>query len=205
MIILNNSIESTNRLDEMNLTLDQIKEIAFRASSARNSAVSNHPITAPGQFSYLEGVRAMRDVLVTDKSDWDKLIDKNLEFVINKKTGDKILFQNVDFACIPDHDPQPASKRNGSYKRRVISSNQGELPNFESEVESTNTWMICVSEQDSQVSVEFSLAGEVLQSGKYMYLERIFISQDQNIDDFDKIGDSHEEGSYNDDFIISEK
>ncbi len=197
--------EVKNRLTHLDISYDQISSIAKRAISQKLNAVSNHPANAAGTFAYHEGVRAMRDVLV-DGETWKKLVENGIEYIENPIKKIRIIYQNVDFACNPEHAPQPISKRGGTAKCDAINSNQGDI--FGVDLIPSNVWVICVSENNGTIDAEFSLPTEMTKNGFFsQFAERIFILQNSEIENAtDTFDDSSEnvEG-YDDNINISFK
>lgn len=194
--------EIKSRLAQIDLTINKLSEVAKRAIAQKSSAVSNHPVNAPGTFAYHEGVRAMRDIFVDDVT-WKKSVENGIEYIENPSKKIKIMYQNVDHACNRSRDPQPISKRGGIAKRNAISSNQLDL--FGRETPSTNVWVICVSENKGIVNAEISLPAEILKNGCFShFIERIFILQNHDLEN--NSNNSEDSGDqYNDDIRISLK
>lgn len=194
--------EVKNRLEKLDLDMNQIAEIAKRAISKKYNATLNHPLNTPGTFSYHEGVNSMREIIVDDIS-WHRFIKNGIEYIDNPIKNIRVIFQNVDCACDLLNDPQPISKRGGSAKRAAISSNQDDL--FGHELTPTNVWVICVSEQNGIINAEISMPTEISKNGRFsQFIERIFVLQNYKIDDFrDNIPDNEE--TYDDEIKISLK
>jgi hypothetical protein len=194
--------EVKNRLGTLDLKMNQIADIAKRAISKKYNATPNHPLNAPGTFSYHEGVNAMREI-VTDGVKWKRLVQNGIEYIDNPSKNIRIIYQNVDYACNSSHDPQPTSKRGGSAKRDAISSNQTDL--FGRELTPTNVWVICVSENKGIINAEISMPTEILKNGSFsQFVERIFVLQNHRVDDL-KDNQADTEDNYDDDIIISLK
>ncbi|MGR9012029.1 MAG: hypothetical protein ACU83U_00140 [Gammaproteobacteria bacterium] len=194
--------EVKNRLENLDLKMNQIADIAKRAISKKYNATLNHPLNAPGTFSYHEGVNAMREI-VTDGVTWKRLVQNGIEYIDNPGKNIRIIYQNVDYACNSSHDPQPTSKRGGSAKRDAISSNQTDL--FGRELTPTNVWVICVSENNGIINAEISMPTEILKNGSFsQFVERIFVLQNHRVDDL-KDNQTDTEDNYDDDIIISLK
>ncbi len=197
--------EVKNRLTHLDISYDQISIIAKRAISQKLNAVSNHPANAAGTFAYHEDVRAMRDILVNGKN-WKKLTENGIEYIDNPIKKIRVIYQNVDFACNKDHDPQPISKRGGAAKFDAINSNQSDI--FNTVQIPSNVWVICVSENNGVIDAEFSLPTEMTKNGYFsQFAERVFILQSSEIenatDSFDVSSDNDED--YDDNISISLK
>jgi len=82
---------------------------ADEAYTARLAATDNHPPFAGGMFSFLEGVRAIRDALVGDQ--WARRDIGGVSYVENSITRVRIGFWNVDRACdvgrVPVRNSEP--------------------------------------------------------------------------------------------------
>lgn len=194
--------EVKNRLAKLDLEMNQIAEIATRAISKKSNATLNHPLNAPGTFSYHEGVNSMREIVV-DGIKWKRLVENGIEYIDNPIKNIRVIFQNVDYACNSSHDPQPTSKRGGSAKRDAISSNQLDL--FGRELTPTNVWVICVSENKGIINAEISMPTKISKNGSFsQFVERIFVLQNHRVDDLkDNLTDN--EDNYDDDIKISLK
>lgn len=190
LIISNKEHEVKSKLAQLDLTKDSLSDVAKRAVAQKFTAVSNHPRNAPGTFAYHEGVKALRDIFVGNN--WEKQTEKNIEYIFNPNKKIKVIYQNVDFACIDDYDPQPISKHGGTAKRSAISSNQLEL--FKLERPISNVYVFCVSEKDGVVNAELSLPTDISPKG-YMsnFSERIFILMDYS---FENYADINTNGMY---------
>jgi len=196
--------EVKNRLQELDLTNQQLSEIAKRAIAEKFNAVENHPVSAPGTFAYHAGVKAMRDILV-DGSKWKKLVEKNIEYVENLDKKIKMIYQNVDYAC-GSNDPQPIARRRGIAKQNSISSNQMPLFELELQLPKCNVFVLCVSENNGIVNAELSLPTEISPKGKFLnFVERIFILKDFDIENADTSGTDSNRNEYDDDIQISMK
>lgn len=193
--------EVKNKLQELDLTIDQLSEISKRAIAEKFNAVGNHPVSAPGTFAYHAGVKAMRDILVGSK--WSKLVEKNIEYVENSDKKIRMIFQNVDCACGAE-DPQPIAKRRGIAKQNSLSLNQ--MPLFELELPKCNVFVLCVSEKGGKVNAELSRPTEISPKGKFLnFVERIFILKDFDIENANTSGTDSDRDEYDDDIQISMK
>ena len=177
-----------NRLQELGMKNNQLSKVAERAISQKRNAVLNHPRNAPGMFAYLEGVRALRDIIV-DGSTWNTLTQNNLEYIENNTLKIKILYQNVDCACDKMHDPQPLHKRTATAKQNAINSNQDDI--FGVDLSPTNVWLFCVSENKGEINAELSLPAKLENGSFYGFYERIFILKGYHPDDIKKSNDNN--------------
>lgn len=192
-----------SRLEQLDLTKDKLSEVAKRAIAQKFNAVSNHPVNAPGTFAYHEGVRALREIFA-DGDKWNKLVERGIEYIENPDKKIRVIYQNVDHACIESNDPQPISKRGGTAKRNAISSNQLEL--FEREIPISNVFVLCVSENNGIVNAELSLPTDISEDGYLSkFIERIFILQDYDYENHNKSDDNSDKDEYDDEFRISLK
>lgn len=199
--------EINNRLEHINLTKHKLCQVANRAIAQKLNAVSNHPVNTPGIFAYHEGVKAMRDIFV-DGETWIKSVENGIEYIVNPVKKIKVIYQNVDYACNPDHAPQPISRRGGTAKRAAISSNQLEM--FERSCDPVNVLVICVSENNGIVNGEISRPSNITARGYFSdFMERIFFLQNHNPENINPENrrTNSDDGSdkYDDDILISLK
>ena len=168
--------EVESRLSQFGVTNDEIKAIALQAASARASATDLHPINAPGLFSYLEGVAAMRELFLP--KGWQISRTMGIEAVKSDFYKTAIIFQNVDLAC-GDFDPNPISRK-GEGAKKLLDNPTGYLWNSMEEEElskeNEKIWFLCVSINNNKLNAELSRPKSLLGYQFGLFLERIFIN-----------------------------
>ncbi|HRK98461.1 MAG TPA: hypothetical protein PLE43_08315 [Alphaproteobacteria bacterium] len=173
--------EVESRLYEFGATKDSLLKIIHAAAGGRNLAVANDPKTAGGQFAYIYGTRALRDVFLS--LGWKKDRHDNIESVVNPDNGIKIIFQNVDIAADTLRAPKAISGK-GAASARIIDFAQPNLfPEFNDEEEqkaNQSVWFFCVSVNGDDVRAELSRPYS-LEGGQFSdFIERIFILQNND-------------------------
>lgn len=182
------------RLTLFDVKIEDLQGVALEAISARNDATPLHPSNAPGMYSYMAGVAALRMIFL-GKPGWKISRRKGVEAVVNANLGTVILFQNVDFAC-GRHDPNPITVK-GEGVTRLVDNPSGFLWAYMAEedqnLENRHVWFFCVSSHGDQVRAELSRPRAIDNGNFGTFAERIFIVQDsgwsitnENLDkDFD--------------------
>ena len=171
------------RLAHFRVKKDDIVRVALSALAARNDSVSDDPKTAKGQFSYIYGVRAMRQAFIP--AGYERISRGNIESVYDAAQARKIMFQTVDIACVESQFPQPISEI-GAAKETVIENSYPYL--FEemqkaedrrqkalTEYERAEAWYVCTSFANGTVSCELSRPQGVINTEFSGFIERIFI------------------------------
>lgn len=169
------------KLGVFGCTVEVLQDVALAAVAARNEATALHPMNAPGMYSYMEGVAALRAAFLPIDG-WEIYRRKNVEGVQNKKLGLVVLFQNVDRAC-GSHDPIPVSQK-GEAVTDLVDNPTGYLFDFmEKEAkaaENTQVWFFCVSCRGEEVQAELSRPREIRDGNFGTLAERIFILTDSD-------------------------
>ena len=175
------SHEISRKLSEFNVTKKELQGIALEAISARNEATSFHPSNAPGTYSYMAGVAALRMIFVR-KAGWEISRHKGVEAVVNRDLGTVILFQNVDNAC-GRHDPCPITVK-GEGVTKLVDNPSGFLWAYMAEedqnLENKYVWFFCVSSHKDEVRAELSRPRAIDNGNFGTFAERIFIIQDSD-------------------------
>lgn len=121
-LIVRKPIDVTNRLADLNWTLDELLEIPSAMVRARNSCTLNHPASAPGWFSWAEGVFRTREIglakgLVREDVD-------GIPWTLDKKRNVRFTVANTDDGTgIENRIPQQRSKK-GPGTDRAVDGNQ---------------------------------------------------------------------------------
>jgi|SRR5271165_955485 len=172
------------RLVPFEATRPELIEIVKGVVGARADAVENDPVTAEGLFAYIFGTRYLRSIF---RSKGYLLHRKdNIEGVSHPARNLRIIYQSVDQASSPSHDPQAVSGK-GSAADRLIGDAQGSLFTNEelaaaqtlnfSRID-TGVWFFCVSVNGDKVCAELSLPLKVEGGNFKGFIERIFIVRD---------------------------
>ncbi|MFC6632953.1 hypothetical protein [Microbulbifer taiwanensis] len=179
--IYRESHEIPGELSQFDVSVSELQQVALAAISARNEATALHPQNAPGMYSYMAGVAALRALFI-QKRDWEIARPNGVEAVANKRLEKLILFQNVDFAC-GRHDPNPVSSK-GRGVAALVDNPSGYLWDYMAEearqCENLHTWFFCVSCNGDEVRAELSRPRAVENGNFGTFAERIFIIQDED-------------------------
>lgn len=182
--IFKNADESDLRLKELGLRKALLVKVAEAAHLARLNTTPNHAVNAAGTYSYHEGIRTLRDLLVG--ADWRASRKDNVEYIENKKLNVRVGFCNVTYAASTVHDPDPVSPRKSATSAACYANNQqygldfGSINNL---TDVPKTYYLMVG---TDGTAELSLPLEC-ESGKFSELvERIFVvtADDLDSDDF---------------------
>ncbi|WP_444925895.1 hypothetical protein ACJJI4_17085 [Microbulbifer sp. TRSA002] len=173
--------EVPGELSQFNVSISELQKVALEAISARNEATSLHPQNAPGMYSYMAGVAALRALFI-QKQGWEMARPNGVEAVKNEQQGKLILFQNVDVAC-GRHDPNPLSSK-GKGVAALVDNPSGYLWDYMADDaqqnENLHTWFFCVSCKEEEVRAELSRPRAVKNGNFGTFAERIFIIQDED-------------------------
>lgn len=124
MPVLVEALAVQTRLEEIGVSVADLIAIARSAVGARRSATLDHPATAAGLLSWIEGTGTMRNAL--GHKGWQRSRENGIESVYNPESGVRIAFQNADRAGDEHHDPLATSDK-GPASAHYVASNQGEL------------------------------------------------------------------------------
>jgi hypothetical protein len=171
------------RLADFGISRQEILQIPLLALGARNDSVPFDPRTAKGQFSYIYGVRAMRQAFVP--VGYDVVSRQNIESVYHPGVGRKIMFQTVDCACLESQIPEAISDI-GIGKEAVIQKSSRYL--FEemqreddlrwktlSDFDRAEAWYLCTAFVNDTVTCELSRPEGVVDKQFSGFVERIFV------------------------------
>lgn len=202
-IIIREDQDVESALNKIGLTRDVVIKVALSAAAARAESLAVDPLSAPGTFSYIHGVRVIRLNLL--KQGWRLSRQGNVESTINDKLGVQLCFQNVDVACSEDKNPHAISGK-GTASRNLVDAGQIELfdpsPSANSGASllgtSPTVWLICVSVEGFSVRAEVSCPKSFEGSQFEDFHQRIFVldedfepnpthnsDDNEDIDDFD--------------------
>ena len=171
------------RLADFRTDREAVRYIARAAMGARNDSIPFDPKTAKGLFSYIYGVRALREVFVANAG-YELVSRQNIEAVYDAPRL-KIMFQTVETACVLGADPKAITDI-GVAKQAVIENAERSLfPEIELETqrriaaltdyERAEAWYLCVAFGGSGVTCELSRPSGVIDKQFAGFAERIFI------------------------------
>lgn len=171
------------RLRELGLDRSSLIQVAKQAFMNRNESVAADPINAPGQLSYIFGVRELRLQLLP--KGWEIDREDNIEGTINPGTGIKIVFQNADLAC-DAKDPKAISDKGPANQKLVERSASYHLFEEDEMAEQAaieisllknkcSVWYYFVSYKDDEVRAEISRPAAILGGQFTNFQERIFV------------------------------
>ncbi len=175
--------EVDRRLDDLfAVSRNDLIEVVRLALAQRLNCVAADALSAPGQKSYLHGTKHLR--LLFLRNGWEIDRRENIESSFDPKSGRRVVFQNVDAACLPFKHPKAISGKGPAADRQVENA-QGQLfpPGMAPEaipphkIASLNSslWYFCVSFDDENVCAELSLPAHVKSNNFHGFIERIFI------------------------------
>jgi len=124
MPVLVEAVAVQTRLEEIGVTVADLIAIARSAVGARRSATLDHPATAAGLLSWIEGTGTTRNIL--GRKGWQRSRENGIESVYNPQSEVRIAFQNADRAGEEHYDPLATSDK-GPASAHYVASNQGWL------------------------------------------------------------------------------
>ncbi len=191
--VLTDEIETEVRLNEIGLEKSKLIEVVDAAFIARANATDHHPKNAGGMFSWLDGVRQMRDSFVGDK--WQSSRHSSVDYIECPTDMVRIGFCNVVVAASIEHDPEPVSpRRNSAIESCYANCQQYGLPHM-GEKKQNDPWKTYYLMVGEDGTAELSLPLKC-ESGKfYELVERIFLVTQDDLDSdfsFDDVSESSE-------------
>lgn len=206
--IYSESFLISSKLAEFGCSINELQDVALSAVAARNEATALHPINAPGMFSYMEGVAALR-LSFLQIDGWEVHRWNGVEGVRNKELGLIILFQNVDTAC-GIHQPQAISQK-GDAVHDLVDNPTGflweEMAQEVRATENSEVWFFCVASNGENVRAELSRPREIKNGNFGALAERIFVIQDDDwLPEPDQLDHGHPADGIDDiDVFVSKK
>lgn len=183
-IMYKTELEVGAKLDQFGVSIEDAIRIVRAVVTAHNDAVDFDPTTAAGQFRYIYGTRAVRELWCS--KGWEVDRERGIESVYNSEQGTKIVYQSVDRACDDIIFPQAVSGKGDASRRLVERSTTGYLfPEMEKDEEraltdgnlrnNATTWYFCVSVEGDEVRAELSLPFAIEGDNFSGFIERIYI------------------------------
>lgn len=176
------------RLATMKLSRKTLMEIADVALNEASNATPFHPANSAGTFSYHQGTWALRDRYV-GKEGWALERLEGVEAIYNSDLKLRVVFANVDNACLDEQPPKPRSKK-GSGSERASSGNLfPDLPQYAPlQTGGGATFYLMV---DARRAAE--LTQPIVEDGTFAsYVERIYLrdaGEDRDVEVFLDDGD----------------
>ena len=175
------------------ITKNDLVEVVKQTILARSDVTPNHPINAKGTYSYNEGIRYLRELLVP--RGWTNDRPNNLEAVTSKDKTISLVFQNATHASDPITIPQPISKK-GPGCAKAIQERMGDLfpsdkARAEKEEQSNNMlWFFCVAIKEVEnrifVSAELLCPERIREQYFEGFVERIVILRDEDMSEINQ-------------------
>lgn len=178
-VIFKTEQEMTNKLQQFGVSLDDLIKIVRSVVTAHFDAVPNDPCTASGQFKYIYGTRALRDLFCGNG--WVSDREHGIESVFNPENGTKVIYQSVDLACNDFREPKAISRKGNASQSLIERSMTGYLfsemeDDYQKKTNAT-TWFLCVSINNDVVRAELSLPHSVENNNFGGFIERIYLVQ----------------------------
>lgn len=203
-------VEVVNKLSALCVTHEGLIACAETAISASADVTSNHPNNSRGTYRYHEGTAALRDQF-SGMDGWEKETTDNVESILNKELGARIVFKNVDRACSELHLPQPISPQKSASKRSIQTNllfEPSAIPLTFTPIKDygIKTYFFMVSEKDEEIYAELSLVTELTLAGSFKWIpERVFIMSPDCYTPIEPQIDKSDDGDNENDFQISRK
>jgi len=176
--VLAEEIEILPRLEQLGLSKAALLDVVRAAAGSRRNATPFHPLSAGGQFSWIEGTAQLRRVFVPHG--WEICRRDNIESIFNEALGIKVVFQNADRAGDPLSDPIAISKK-GAGSARAVERGQYDLFPEDKEKEAVEItavpWMLFVSVAGDDVRAELSCPIAINDQRYDGFHERILLVQ----------------------------
>lgn len=99
-------IRVTNRLADLGLTQEILREAIEQGEIARASCTANDPPCVPGIYSWGSTVRSLRDILIPQPHGWSKTDDGNYSTVVSPDESFQIAVVTGDLGTgLANHNP----------------------------------------------------------------------------------------------------
>lgn len=203
-------VEVTSKLSELHLPREGLIACAETAISASADVTSNHPNNSCGTYRYHEGTASLRDQFVGTDG-WAKETTNNIEAILNKELGVRVVFKNVDRACSELHLPQPISPQKSASKQSIQTNSlfaPSAIPSMFAPVKDygVKTYFFMVSEKDDEIYAELSLVTKYTPTGSFGDIaERVFIVSPDCYTPIEPKGNKSDDDDNGNDFKISRK
>lgn len=177
-IIVTAEHEVRQELRALGMTQEFVIAVAKAVSAGKADALAVDPLSTPGTFGYIKGVRTIRLSLLP--LGWRISRVGNVESTVSDVLGIQLCFQNVDMACT-DRNPQAISGKGSGSRGLINAGQQGEL--FARAEDKTKqirgvvplVWVICVSTEGKKLRAEVSCP-QVFEGDQFSgFSKRIFV------------------------------
>lgn len=200
-------VEVRSRLADLGLEKSEIKNIALKAVTARNEAVSIDPNNTPGMLAHIYGTRAIREEYLP--KGWRQDDANNIPSTYSTERGVRLIYQNTDRACDESIDPKAVSGK-GSASSRLVESGQRYLFEYMEQEDQDRgvglpTWYVCVAANGDEVAVELSCPVAIDNNQFRGFSERIFIVNPGDWDGPDPRTDDDEQDEQEIDVNVTRK
>ena len=186
-------VEVTDRLARLGVTKDELLDVVGAAVAARNDAVDHDPSNAAGWLAYCYGTRKLRETYCP--KGWVLDRQGGVESVIHPASGMKMVYQNADSAGREDREPQPVSSK-GEASKALINSVNGDLFRewpADGEASEGSVWYLLVEAEGEHVTAELSCP-QAVEGGRFSgYIERIFLVESGDDQDWEKLAQRDDE------------
>jgi hypothetical protein len=184
---IRNPQEVVSRLEQLQVTKEQLLEAVAAAVGGRNSCTRFDPRSAPGWSSWKDGNRRLREILVP--LGWDMDEAEGIPSVIHRQLRVKITLCNTDAGTgLVHYHPQQTTKK-GAATDQIVSINQSVFDvvlnsalNANPVVQNRNgfltCWYLCVYCEGDDVRAELSCPIECNDGYFRDFSERIFLISD---------------------------
>lgn len=184
------------KLECLGATREELLDVVGAVELAKNNTIITDPVTAGGQFAYIYGTRAIRNLFIP--KGYVQRTNNGIEEVYNSSTGVRIVFQNVDSAADPLRAPKAISKKGPASERMVALATPYLFAEMEEDRISRindSVWYFCVSINGDDVRAELSRPISIENGQFSLFLERIFIVNIGEWDGFDPSKFDEEDGN----------
>ena len=170
--------EVRQELAALGLTEEFVTTVARASAAGKADALEIDPVSTPGTFAYIMGVRSKRMQLLA--RGWDIGRPGNVEATVNHELGIQLYFQNVDMACT-ERIPHAISGKGSGARDLIHAGIQGHLFERDNSKQTQQrgvaplVWVICVSTAGKKLRAEVSRP-EVFEGDQYeRFQKRIFV------------------------------
>lgn len=200
-------IEVSNRLHELGVTEEILRQAVEAGERARLTCTANHPRTTPGFLGWAETVKVIRDRLIPEK--WTKSDDGGLPTVVHPKGTVSVAVTTGDEGTGIEGSELKSKYTKGAATAAVIEVNHTQLgfdeqllgPRVLKKPSGTMlTWYLVIRRLPHEIRFELSLPSGLGENGQVVdWKERILFAPITLEDDAVKIDQSVEEA---DDIVV---
>lgn len=186
-----------SRLEQLQLDPKKLRAIRDRGlmAASYNDTLDDAPSSA-GQAMYAECIKALRELLCTPETSWEKYEIRNVCMIANEALQLRIAYSTVDIACNDGKTPSAITDRGPVFSQMFVGPDlfdqypEHSLKNFTDNHYKTAVLMI-----DKNGAVELSFP--IIENKNYVaFWERIYLSDGSDFDIFDRLDDSGDDDGY---------